>query len=53
MRLAEDLPVIVEIVDTQERIDAFLVLDRMMTTGLVTLEKAKVLQYGTEMRYRL
>jgi PII-like signaling protein len=47
LRLSEDLPVIVEIVDAQEKIDAFLpVLDGMMTSGLVTVEKAKVLQYG-------
>jgi hypothetical protein len=50
LRLAEDLPLVVEIVDTQEKIDQFLpVLDRMMTSGLVTIEKVQVLQYGSEM----
>jgi PII-like signaling protein len=50
LRLAQDLPVIVEIVDTQEKIDKFLpVLDQMMTSGLVTIEKVQVLQYGSEM----
>jgi len=50
LRLSEDLPVIVEIVDTQEKIDGFLpVLDQMMTSGLVTIEKVQVLQYGSEM----
>ena len=50
LRLAQDLPLVVEIVDTQENIDKFLpVLDQMMTSGLVTLEKVQVLQYGTEM----
>jgi PII-like signaling protein len=45
--LAQDLPVVVEIVDSEEKINAFLpVLDDMMESGLVTLEKAKVLQYG-------
>jgi PII-like signaling protein len=49
LRLSYDLPVIVEIVDTEDRIRAFLpTLDKMMTSGLVTLEKAQVLQYGTE-----
>jgi uncharacterized protein len=49
LRLSQDLPVIVEIVDTQEKIDTFLpVLDGMMTSGLVTIEKVQVLQYGTE-----
>lgn len=50
LRLSQDLPVIVEIVDSQEKIDAFLpVLDGMMTSGLVTIEKVQVLQYGTAM----
>jgi Uncharacterized ACR, COG1993 len=39
----------VEIIDTQEKIDKFLpVLDNLMTSGLVTIEKVQVLQYGTE-----
>lgn len=47
LRLSEDLPLIIEIVDTQDKIDAFLpVLDGMMSSGLVTLEKVQVLQYG-------
>ena len=49
LRLSQDLPVVVEIVDSQEKIEAFLpVLDGMMSSGLVTLERAEVLQYGTE-----
>jgi uncharacterized protein len=45
----QDLPVIVEIVDSEEKIAAFLsVLDQMMESGLVTLETAKVLQYGRQ-----
>jgi uncharacterized protein len=45
----QDLPVVVEIVDAQEKIDAFLpVLDGMMSSGLVTIEKVQVLQYGKE-----
>ncbi len=47
LRLSQDLPVVVEIVDSQDKIDAFLpVLDGMMTSGLVTIEKVQVLQYG-------
>ncbi len=47
LRLSQDLPIIVEIVDSKEKIDSFLpVLDRMMTSGLVTIEKVQVLQYG-------
>ena len=43
----------VEIVDTQANIDTFLpVLDTMMSSGLVTIEKVQVLQYGTEMTLR-
>lgn len=53
LRLSDDLPVVVEIVDTQEKIDKFLpVLDTMMTSGLITIEKAQVLQYGAEMTRR-
>ena len=49
LRLSEDLPVVVEIIDSEERINAFLpVLDGMMTSGLITLERVEVLQYGTE-----
>jgi uncharacterized protein len=49
LRLSQDLPVVVEIVDSQDKIDGFLpILDEMMTSGLVTIEKVQVLQYGTE-----
>jgi PII-like signaling protein len=49
LRLSEDLPLVIEIVDSEEDIDAFLpVLDKMMSSGLVTLEKVQVLQYGTK-----
>jgi uncharacterized protein len=49
LRLSQDLPVVVEIVDVQEKIDAFLpVLDGMMTSGLITTEKVQVLQYGRD-----
>lgn len=47
LRLSEDLPIVVEIVDSQEKIDEFLpVLDGMIASGLVTLEKVQVLKYG-------
>lgn len=47
LRLSQDLPMVVEIVDDADKIDAFLpVLDGMMTSGLVTLERAEVLRYG-------
>ena len=49
LRLSFDLPIVIEIVDTEEKINAFLpVLDTMMKSGLVTMEKVQVLQYGTE-----
>ena len=49
LRLSQDLPIIVEIVDAKEKIDAFLpVLDGMMGSGLVTLENVKVLRYGDD-----
>lgn len=47
LRLSEDLPLIIEIVDSEEKIGALLaVLEKIMTSGLVTLEKVRVLQYG-------
>ena len=47
LRLSEDLPMVIEIVDSQARIDEFLpVLDKMMGSGLITVEKVQVLQYG-------
>jgi len=46
LRLSTDLPMVIEIVDTDEKINAFLpVLEEMMGGGLVTLEKAKVIHY--------
>ena len=49
LRLSEDLPFIIEIVDSEERINQFLpVLDTMMGSGLVTIENIKVLQYGVK-----
>ena len=48
-RLSEDLPLVIEIVDSEEKINAFLpMLDGMMSSGLVTMEKVQVLQYGTK-----
>ena len=49
LRLSEDLPIVVEIVDSKEKIEAFLpVLDAMMGSGLVTLERVQVLRYGSD-----
>src|SRR5438105_1849655 len=49
LRLSEDLPLLIEIVDSEDKINAFLpVLDGMMGSGLVTLEKVQVLQYGAK-----
>jgi PII-like signaling protein len=47
--LSEDLPIIIEIIDAEEKINALLpVCKSMMTSGLVTLENVKVLQYGVD-----
>lgn len=46
LRLSEDLPVVIEIVDKEENINAFLpVLDKMIGDGLVTLERVHVITY--------
>src|SRR5262252_11129987 len=44
LRLSMDLPIVIEIVDSEEKVNAFLpVLDEIMGGGLVTLERAKVI----------
>ena len=46
LRLSMDLPLVIEIVDSEEKLNAFLpVLDDMMKGGLVTLEKVRVIDY--------
>jgi len=47
LRLSQDLPIVLEVVDTQENIDRVLPrIDAMMGEGLVTLEKVRVLRYA-------
>jgi len=47
LRLSEDLPLVIEIVDSEDKIDTLLgVINGMIESGLVTLEKVKVLRYG-------
>lgn len=46
LQLSMDLPMVIEIIDTEEKINIFLpVLEKMMDGGLVTLEKARVIHY--------
>ncbi|MBI4376147.1 MAG: DUF190 domain-containing protein [Elusimicrobia bacterium] len=46
LRLSEDLPVVIEIVDSEEKINRLLPkLDEMVKEGLITLEKAQVVMY--------
>ena len=46
LRLSMDLPIVIEIVDSEEKVNAFLpFLDEIMGGGLVTLEKTKVIRY--------
>src|SRR5678816_728313 len=46
LRLSMDLPIVIEIVDSEEKVNAFLpMLDEIMGGGLVTLERAKVIRY--------
>ena len=46
LRLSEDLPIVIELVDRPERIQAFLpTLDKMVAEGMITLEKVNVLAY--------
>ena len=49
LRLSEDLPLVIEIVDSEEKIHSFLpLLDEMMKGGLVTLEKVRVIDYRAD-----
>jgi PII-like signaling protein len=46
LRLSTDMPLVIEIVDSEENINAFLpVIDTMIGGGLVTLEKVRIIQY--------
>jgi PII-like signaling protein len=46
LRLSMDLPVVIEIVDSEEKVNAFLpVLEPLMNGGMVTLERVQVIQY--------
>jgi uncharacterized protein len=46
LRLSEDLPMVVEIVDSLEKVEAFVpTLDEMIKDGLVTIEKVRVIHY--------
>ena len=51
LRLSEDLPMIIESVDSLEKVEGFMpILDGMISDGLVTLEKVKVLHYKASKR---
>ena len=46
LRLSDDLPMVIEIVDSLEKIESFLpLLDEMVKDGLVTIEKIRVIHY--------
>jgi PII-like signaling protein len=49
LRLSMDLPLVIEIVDAEDKIQSFLpILDEMMKGGLVTLEKVRVIHYRAD-----
>ena len=49
LRLSEDLPIVVEIVDREDKINAFLpLLDSIVKGGLVSLEQVRILRYGPD-----
>ena len=49
VRLSQDLPLVIEIVDSEEKINGFVdAIEGMMGSALVTIEKVKVIQYGTK-----
>lgn len=49
LRLSEDLPIVIEIVDSEDKITPFVAaLDGMIGSGLITLQKVQVLRYGND-----
>jgi PII-like signaling protein len=51
LRLSQDLPVLIEVVDTPERVERLLpILDEMVVEGLVTVETVRVLRYAAGRR---
>ena len=49
LRLSEDLPIVIEIVDSKEKIDELMPhIDEMVTDGLVTLERVQVIKYRAD-----
>jgi PII-like signaling protein len=47
LRLSADLPIIIEVIDDEARLEAVLPeVDRMMSGGLITMEKVRVIRYG-------
>ena len=51
LELSSDLPVVIEVVDTEEHVEKLLpVLDEMLDDGLVTIEKVRVLRYSPARR---
>jgi uncharacterized protein len=51
LRLSEDLPIVIEVADTAERIEAIMPrIDEMVTEGMVTLERVEVVSYRAQAR---
>jgi hypothetical protein len=51
LRLSEDLPVVVEVVDTEEHVERLTsILEEMVSEGLVTMEKVRVMKYAAGVR---
>ena len=51
LRLSEDLPLVIEVVDTEEHLEAVLPeVDRLMKGGLITMEKVRVRRYTSDLR---
>ena len=51
LEMSSDLPMVIEVVDTEERVEQLLpILDEMLDDGLVTIEKVRVLRYSPARR---
>ena len=51
LRTSRDLPVVVEILDSEGKVNAFLdILDQILTGGVVTIEKVQMLRHGKKLK---
>jgi hypothetical protein len=49
LRLSEDLPIVIEIVDAEEKVDGFVAtIDQLVTEGMITIEPVRIIKYRAD-----